>query len=136
MEPKQYQAKAFPVEAVQITNENIDQVARWCSGTVKTHDNHTYVAWGVAGVNPRMAFVGDWVCLHKMGFFGQQFKAVPQSDFERYFEKQLEDPTPAVREILRTTLAKGGVPGNADEVLDEALKNILEVFREGVPNGE
>lgn len=35
MELKQYTRKPFPVAAVQVTLQNIDQVAEWCKGTIE-----------------------------------------------------------------------------------------------------
>lgn len=35
METRQYTRKPFPVNAVQVTLQNIEQVAEWCRGTVE-----------------------------------------------------------------------------------------------------
>lgn len=137
METQKFTAKTFPVEGVKTTIDNMYDVARWCSGEVKFDDlGGPYIAWGVAGVNRRMAYVGDWICKQKTGFRKHQFKAVPAEDFEMYFEKPMEDPRPAVREILHTTLAKAGASSDADEVLRAALNDILEIFGEGAADGE
>lgn len=35
METKQYTRKPFPVSAVQVTLQNIEEVAQWCNGTIE-----------------------------------------------------------------------------------------------------
>lgn len=35
MDTKQYTRKPFPVSAVQITLQNIEEVAKWCGGTIE-----------------------------------------------------------------------------------------------------
>lgn len=82
METAEYVRKPFYVQAVQVTEENMHEVAKWCRGEVMpTPEKYTrpgrngYIA--VAAANPMavpnerhsMAFAGDWVV---KGAFGSK----------------------------------------------------------------
>ena len=89
MEPRNYVRKPFVVEAVQVTEENLQQVEQWCDGSTQTEprgDEGRSVTWINVDVrNPltkrqTQAFVGDWVLKGKRGFkvytdkaFGENF---------------------------------------------------------------
>lgn len=69
---KKFQRKPFEVEAVEVTTENIEEVAKWCRGQLRK-------SAGPGGRNPRryikvnvkrplddrqtMAYPGDWVVM-------------------------------------------------------------------------
>lgn len=65
----------FEVEAVQVTAENIEEVAAWCNGTVERlgedgkDDRYIHVRVHYP-ISPRQtkAFIGDWVLYSKNGF--------------------------------------------------------------------
>lgn len=77
MEIKKYLRKPFVVDAVQVTEENIEKVAEWCGGQVKerpdrkTHVKLRYVKVPVYRSMSRRqteAYIGDWVLQAGKGF--------------------------------------------------------------------
>ena len=75
MEIKNFSRKSFDVEGVQVTHENLSEVAEWCGGQLLQEND------GVQGsefikVNVRhplnkrqtKAYVGDWVLKTARGF--------------------------------------------------------------------
>ncbi len=110
LETQRFVRKPFYVDAVQVTSENIERVAAWCKGDVRTtgkgdpdiqtiQDPTTsatrvpekYVKVFVQrpmNDQQTMAFVGDWVL-----FAGTGFKVYKPRAFERSFEA-FEKPGP------------------------------------------
>lgn len=91
---KQYVRKPFAVEGLQVTEENIHQVAEWCNGSVRTgqgrfgRDKELFVrVWVLRPQTDRqtMAFVGDWVL-----YAGTGFKVYTNEAFEKNFEVPAE----------------------------------------------
>lgn len=87
LETAKYVRKPFSVEAVQVTEENFDQVKNWCRGSVEMMDSNSdqirFIR--VRTQNPRterekQAFVGDWVLKANGGF-----KIYPHKAFKRNF---------------------------------------------------
>lgn len=82
MEIARYNRKSFGVDAVQVTNENIKEVAEWCGGAVYVKAVRTpkdvedvqtiaYVKVPVRRPNNErqtQAFPGDWVLKSEQGF--------------------------------------------------------------------
>jgi len=100
--------KPFVIEAVEVTAENIEQVAKWCSGEVFTTGPKTvpeaepgnlkYVKVKVQHpLNERQtrAFVRDWVLKAGSGFKVYTPKAFANS-FERV-DENTNEKTPAER---------------------------------------
>ena len=94
-----YTRKAFPVKGVQVTEENIEEVAKWCGGEVRTSVTTVLSEDGspkgklerpiikVSVVHPlndrqTKAFLGDWVLESDYGF-----KVYSQRAFNNSFEK-------------------------------------------------
>lgn len=71
LETQKYYRKPFDVEAVQVTEDNFDEVVAWTSGQVHTKEDGTrYIRVRVhQPMNPEQthAYVGDWV-LYSRGF--------------------------------------------------------------------
>lgn len=95
-----YTRKPFPVEAVQVTEENLNEVAKWCGGDIhtstKTLRNDAGEETGKIKLpfikvdvhrplNDRQtkAFVGDWVLKSESGFKVYTLKA-----FDNSFQKK------------------------------------------------
>lgn len=80
-----YRRKTFFVTAVQVTEENMKDVADWCAGkVVHTASDKKFIKVDVKrALSPRQkqAFVGDWVLSN-----GKGFKVYTKSAFERNFE--------------------------------------------------
>jgi hypothetical protein len=74
MQIQHYQRKPLIVEAVQVTNDNIYDVAKWCDGDVRTqHGAGKKKFIQVSVVNPKepkvmRAMVGMWVLKSDQGF--------------------------------------------------------------------
>lgn len=90
VDPKKYVRKPFYVEAVQVTAENMEDVAKWCSGELrKQGEDESYIkVWVQRPLDERQtkAFIGDWVLYAGTGFkvymtkaFEKSFEAVPES---------------------------------------------------------
>lgn len=98
LKPEKYERIPFPVEAVEVTDENMREVAQWCGGRVKTDRVHWSNRAGQRFVQvhvPRalnerqtMAYVGDWVLYSGTGPNG--FKVYTPKAFESSFQKQAE----------------------------------------------
>lgn len=78
--------KPFYVDAVRVSETNIEEVAKWCSGKVAEHETDgKFVSVEVyRPMNERQtqAFVGDWVL-----FAGSGFKVYTPKAFDKSFEK-------------------------------------------------
>lgn len=88
--PTEYRRKTFLVEAIQVTEENLDAVANWTKGRVlataatDTDPARFFVKVPVKRpMNQRQerAYVGDWVLKARSGF-----KVYTQKAFEGCFE--------------------------------------------------
>lgn len=80
-----YVRKPFEVEAVQVTEENIEAVKDWCQGNLEM-DNRQYIKVRVArALNERQtkAYPGDWVL-----YAGTGFKVYTNKAFHKTFERQ------------------------------------------------
>lgn len=85
METEKYLRKPFEVEAVQVTAENIDEVAQWCKGEVKEQNGNKYIKVEVARTlneKQTMAFIGDWIL-----FAGTGYKVYTAKAFGKHFTK-------------------------------------------------
>jgi hypothetical protein len=95
-----YSRKPFHVDAVQVTEENMEEVAAWCAGKIRTSkktirddDNKIVERLEVQFIkvdvhrplNERQTkgYVGDWVLLSEAGF-----KVYTERAFEKAFEKE------------------------------------------------
>lgn len=92
--PQQYVRKPFYIDAVQVTEENLKEVAQWCMGDIRTEVREkgevTYIKVRVhRPLNERQtkAYVGDWVLYANKGF-----KVYTGQAFEKNFEKTDAQP--------------------------------------------
>lgn len=97
IETAKYARKPFDVDAVQVTAENMDAVAKWCQGEVQTDGDQKFIKVRVARVlNERQtkAYVGDWVL-----YAGAGYKVYTEKAFKKSFDvkgnEQLEIKLPA-----------------------------------------
>lgn len=79
---KRYVRKPLIVEAVQVTEENFEELASWCQGSIRNNDGTPYTDGVVEPRsqhihvrvhNPRSgrqtkAFVGDWLLYTELGY--------------------------------------------------------------------
>jgi hypothetical protein len=100
LETQKYRRKPFFVEAVQVTQDNLEAVASWTGGKVQTLDavaeknqNAPYVKVNVPrAVTERQtqAFIGDWVLKA-----GSGFKCYTDKAFKKSFDLREEQPVVA-----------------------------------------
>lgn len=84
METRKFVRKSFEVEAVQVTAENMAEVAKWCQGRVvkASGDEGQHVKVRVLRVfdeRQTKAFVGDWVLYAGTGYKVYNAKAFAKS---------------------------------------------------------
>lgn len=87
---EKYSRKPFEVEAVRVTEENFNEIASWCNGTIVTSqspegDTERYIRVDVSRpLNERQtkAYVGDWLLEAFNGF-----KVYANGPFSRNFVK-------------------------------------------------
>jgi hypothetical protein len=88
VETTTYVRKPFEVEAVQVTEENMDAVSEWCNGNINP-GNRPFIKVHVArALNDRQtkAYSGDWVL-----YAGTGFKVYTDKAFGKTFERKTEE---------------------------------------------
>lgn len=89
LQTTKFTRKPFEVDAVQVTAENIEEVAKWCQGEVITEDGQPCVKVRVLrALNDRQtkAFVGDWVL-----YAGTGYKVYIDKAFKKSFTEKSEE---------------------------------------------
>jgi len=98
MKTQQFIRKPYVIDAIQVTEQNIHQVATWCQGDVRTGRTAAgegkYVKVRVhRALNERQtkAFIGDWVL-----YAGTGFKVYTPNAFAKSFDEVacIQDPEP------------------------------------------
>ncbi len=118
IETNRYNRVPFPVDAVQVTEDNLEEIASWAEGQVKTanrtvrdedgkatgkKEKASYIAIEThRPLNERQkrAFIGDWVLKSESGF-----KIYTAKAFDACFQLAPEDVL--VKEVLETAIAAG-----------------------------
>lgn len=120
MEIKKFTRRQFPVTAVQVTPDNLDEVAAWCDGEVKeTNARDKFVHVKVhrpQNTKQTRAFPGDWVSLSEQGY-----KVYTDKAFTGAFEQSEDGEVLNVfndTEELRVT----DEPVPAEPVVEEKLE--------------
>lgn len=95
IETNKFARRPFYVDAVQVTEDNLNDVATWCQGDVRTTDMpegaavENYVKVRVhrpLTERQTKAFIGDWVL-----YAGTGFKVYTTKAFEKSFEEVDEE---------------------------------------------
>lgn len=90
MQTTKFTRRPFDVDAVQVTADNIDEVAKWCQGDVNTDtEGNQYVKVRVLRVlNERQtqAYVTDWVL-----YAGTGYKVYTDKAFKKSFDEKAEE---------------------------------------------
>jgi hypothetical protein len=87
---QRYVRKPVIVDAVQVTEENFKQLAKWCQGEIQSDGTMQFIRVRVhTPKNPRQsqAFVGDWILYTDKGYKVYSNRAFGDS-FEEYDTKQ------------------------------------------------
>lgn len=119
--------KSFPVDAVRVTVDNLEEVAKWCSGEIRddtTEDNpsgHSKMIWVMVQypMNDRQskAYVGDWVL-----YSGRGYKVYTDRGFRKVFDEQAtEQNVFETSAVHRAGVESGGThagknPGGAHKI--------------------
>lgn len=142
LEPQEYTRKTFTVEAVQVTPENIGEVATWCGGEVKTtydpgyDENVTCVILQTSpsylGEMSALAYPSDWITR-----IGDRYKVYNDNVFQRAFDKvePMTDLHAGVQQLVRSAMVKQDVATyhedttGMDTVAEDTTKKILELVK-------
>jgi hypothetical protein len=115
--PKTYERKPFTVQAVQVTDRNIQDVAKWCKGTVVPGErNNKQMDCIEVDVNRPInekqtrAFPGDWVLKGSGGW-----KVYTSRAFNGCFVERVQDS-------LNHTLETLPFPPSEDELAVDVNK--------------
>lgn len=132
-QPKKYVRKPFEIEAVQVTEENFDDVAKWCKGNKQTlNDGTPYIKVKVfkpMGDRQTEAHIGDWVL-----FFNGGFKVYLDPSFSRSFEEVNNGGTfNQVMENAKPAPPKAkDVPTTSTETVEDGVRTITSARLESV----
>lgn len=92
METSTWYRNPFEVEAVQVTEENMQEVAEWCGGRLNRGQKPDVENWFIKvrvfrAMHERqtMAFVGDWVL-----YAGTGYKVYTDEAFHKCFSQKEE----------------------------------------------
>ena len=86
MQPQKFTRKPFEVDAMQITADNMAEVAKWCDGEIRNADDGAQFI-KVRVQNPMTerqtrGFVGDWIL-----YSGRGYKVYTEKAFRNSFER-------------------------------------------------
>lgn len=85
MKTHKFARKAFYVDAVRVSESNIEEVAEWCHGTIKEGADGKFIQVKVhrpLTERQTQAYIGDWVL-----YAGTGFKVYVPKAFDKSFEK-------------------------------------------------
>lgn len=95
IEVQKYVRKPFYVVAVKVTEENMEAVATWCNGEIKTSNGirYVYLKNRPSGRPSRYynATDGDWILKSDRGF-----QVYNEPAFDRYFESVNGEDSPGL----------------------------------------
>lgn len=101
IETAKFTRRPFVVEAVNVTAETMEEIARWCKGVVVSADDGSYIKVEVEkplSERQTRAYPGDWVL-----YAGTGFKVYKDRAFHKTFVKA--DPNAKV-EVPRRPIAR------------------------------
>ncbi len=117
-----YVRKPLYVEAIQVTAENFNELALWCSGTIQevTEKTHTFQFISVRVTNPMnprqgQARVGDWILVSDRGY-----KVYTSKAFEKSFDPNpTKGPYGAVGDPIVVPVDRGYTAGEIQGMLTD-----------------
>lgn len=85
LKTEKFVRRPFHVQAVQITADNMAEVAKWCGGTIKSEGAVSFIKVDVqhpVNVRQTQGYVGNWVLKA-----GEQFKVYQDKAFKATFQQ-------------------------------------------------
>lgn len=127
IETQKYERNPFPVQAVQVDEQNVQDVADWCAGSVNGPKGAQYVKVNVfKPMNDRQtqAFVGDWVLYAESG----GFKVYPDKAFKKNFT--LSDETVHIQETPEPVANPTFTHGDKRVEAEKNISRVTEAHEE------
>jgi hypothetical protein len=123
----EYIRKPFTVKAVEVTAENMEEVAKWCRGTIRTEpssengqgEGQKYIKVEVKrAISERQtrAMVGDMVLRA-----GSGFKVYTPKAFAQSFDRKVKDMMAVVENMVKREHAEEKAEREAETVNDTVL---------------
>lgn len=136
-----------PVDAIRVTNENIEQIAVWCHGTIKintdygwnVYDNgRKYINLEVShptGRRTAKAFPGDWIVTVKGSFkvynnraFETTFDLLKERDPEQVQMYLMVTIMDTMQMMLSEELSEDEKTTQLSEIVEKGTRQILDVL--------
>lgn len=110
LETTKYMRKKFDIDAVQVTSENLQEIAKWVDGDIRSDDVGQYVKVRVhRPLNDRQtkAYIGDWVL-----YAGTGYKVYTAKAFVNSFEQVSGESTMVDTDNMKQDSIVGVVEGD------------------------
>lgn len=107
MKTQTFARKPFYVQALRVTQENFDAIAKWVKGEIRESKQGKFVEVDVQRFlyeRQRQAFVGDWILSSKTGET-ESFKVYTDTAFRKSFD---EVPVDELAKQLKSHFAGEG----------------------------
>ena len=123
---KKYRFRGFDADGVQVSKENLEEIAKWCGGLVQDSSQYMpgtnrpfvlFVSWSQNGSSKVAAYEGDWIIKVR-----ENFKLVDATDFLNEFEEVPEDRRKKLVENIETLISMD------EELLRGDLSNVLDYW--------
>lgn len=121
LETTRYIRKKFDIDAVQVTGSNIEEIAKWVDGEVRSESLGQYVKVRVhRPLNDRQtkAYIGDWVL-----YAGTGYKVYTPKAFANSFEQVSNETTFVDTDNMPKRKNNGA---SANEVEDDDIVSVVE----------
>ena len=107
--------KSFPVDGVRITSDNIEEVANWCDGEIRTEEyrgnEQKFIKVRVHNAlteRQTKGYIGDWVL-----YAGKGYKVYTDKALRKSFDQEAqEERNVFARDNVSVAAASGGEPSN------------------------
>lgn len=128
LETMKYIRKPFNIDAVQVSGGNIQEIAKWVDGDIRTDDLGQYVKVRVhRPLNDRQtkAYIGDWVLYAGTGYKVYTPKAFANS-FEQTSGESVMIDTSAPRYANKNTESEEVDNHESEEIENDEVQKVIE----------
>lgn len=125
MDKQQYLTAQRKVEAAQVTEENMNELAGWCGGRVQNNGGRPHVKITVArslAARFGQGYAGDWIVR-----MGKSFRIYTNENFLKNFDPIFDIGTP-VYDLVLNELRVGRETQRPDE---QTARRLTEMFKHG-----